>query len=345
MSGTLGPDERPEGRYVPTVGISQANGTALVSAITDGGQTLLGNLSVQAFANNVTTNNVLATTKMGDQSNVYQIGGHSDSVEAGPGINDNGSGTGSLLELAVQLSNFSVNNAVRFSFWSAEEEGLLGSTYYTDNASNDTLARVRLYNNFDMVASPNYVHAVYDGDGSAFNLSGPPGSAEAEKLFLDWFASQNIPTVPTEFSGRSDYQGFINNGIPASGLFTGAEGIKSAEEAALFGGEADVAYDVNYHEAGDNVANCNWTAWLVNSKAIAHTIGTYAVSWEGFPTRNGTNGTSVARRSIGGGARRSKNLLEGRWNGRSEGRSRNVRREVARKEVGKKSWYRSNIKI
>lgn len=324
---------------MPTVGISLANGTALVSALTNSSQTILGNLSVQAFANNITTNNVLATTKMGDQANVYQVGGHSDSVGAGPGINDDGSGIVALLELAVQLSKFSVNNAVRFSFWAAEEEGLVGSTYYTDTASNGTLADIRLYNNFDMIASPNYVYAVYDGDGSAFNLSGPIGSAEAEQLFIDWFASEGIPTIPTEFSGRSDYQGFIDKGIPASGLFTGAEGIKNDEEAALFGGEAGVAYDVNYHLVGDDVSNVNGAAWLVNSRAIAHTLGTYGVSWDGFPTRNGTNSTSLVRRSVGGGARRSKNLLEGRWDGQS------LQKEVGRKDVGLKCDHKPDATI
>ena len=97
--------------------------------------------------------------------------------------------------------------------------------------------------------------SVYDGDGSAFSVSGPPGSAEAEQLYLDWFADQGIPTVPSAFDGRSDYQSFIGKGVPAGGLFTGYESLKTAEEAVLFGGQAGVAYDINYHKAGDTVSS------------------------------------------------------------------------------------------
>ena len=244
-------------------------------------------MNVDSVVTTSYTNNVLATTKRGDQNNVLQVGGHADSVAAGPGLNDDGSGIVGLLELAVQLTKFDVKNAVRFSFWSGEEEGLIGSTYYVNNLPADEQARIRMYLNFDMIASPNYVLAVYDGDGSAFNLTGPPGSAQAEALFNDYFNNiEDVPTVPTEFSGRSDYQGFINVGIPSGGLFTGAEGIKTAEQAALFGGQADVAYDPNYHLVGDTIDNCNGVAWTVNTRAIAHSIATYGNSWEGIPERS-----------------------------------------------------------
>ncbi|MFC5822465.1 hypothetical protein [Nonomuraea insulae] len=52
----------------------------------------------------------------------------------------------------------------------------------------------------------------------------------------------------TDFDGRSDYGPFIATGVP-SGLFTGAEGVKTAEEAALFGGTAGQPYDPCYHQA------------------------------------------------------------------------------------------------
>ena len=139
-----------------------------------------------------------------------------------------------------------------------------------------------------MIASPNYVYSIYDGDGSAFNLTGPPGSDYAEQSFIDYFKDHGLPTIPTAFDGRSDYQGFVDAGIPSGGVFTGAEGIKTAEEAQLFGGEAGVAYDINYHGAGDNVANLNATAFLINSKCIADTVAQYGTSWDGIPARNGT---------------------------------------------------------
>ena len=75
-----------------------------------------------------------------------------------------------------------------------------------------------------MIASPNYIYAIYDGDGSAFNMAGPAGSAEIKHFFKAWLAD----------NGRSDHQAFINNDIPAGGAFSGAEEIKT-EEAAMFG--------------------------------------------------------------------------------------------------------------
>jgi aminopeptidase Y len=116
---------------------------------------------------------------------------------------------------------------------------------------------------FDMLASPNYAYQIYDGDGSAFNVTGPPGSAEAEHAFQSYFtkeAQQNWTEV--EFDGRSDYGPFLDVGIACGGLATGAEGIKTEAEEEMFGGQAGVAYDINYHGPGDNVTNLDMGAWI-----------------------------------------------------------------------------------
>ena len=238
--------------------------------------------------------NVIAQTKGGDANNVLVLTAHTDSVDAGPGINDNGSGSIGLLEIAVQLARFSVDNAIRFVWVAAEEFGLLGSTYYVSQLSEEERNKIRLELNFDMIASPNFVYAIYDGDGSAFNVSGPPGSAEAEKLFEDYFTNDaGLKYVPTEFDGRSDYGPFLKAGIPTGGLFTGAEQIKTEEEQAVFGGQAGVAYDINYHGAGDNVANLNLTAFLENTKAIAHSVATYGRSFDTIPPRIPANARTI----------------------------------------------------
>ena len=115
---------------------------------------------------------------------------------------------------------------MRFAWWGAEEAGLVGSTFYVNdilaNAPED-LDDIEMYLNFDMVGSPNYGFFIYDGDGSGFGLVGPEGSDDIEALFERFYAERAIPSEPTAFSGRSDYQAFINNGVPAGGLFTGAE--------------------------------------------------------------------------------------------------------------------------
>ncbi|OTA89199.1 hypothetical protein M434DRAFT_398714 [Hypoxylon sp. CO27-5] len=289
-AGTLGGvnDEIPVG------GITRADGLRLVSQIAEGA-TVTSSGEFWQYIANTTSYNVVASSKHGDASNVLFLGAHSDSVEAGPGINDNGSGSCGILTIAKQLAKFRTDNQVRFAWWTAEEEGLLGSEHYVNTAAPADLDKVRLYLNFDMIASPNYVLGVYDGDGSSYNLSGPPGSAEVEKLFEEWYESQDLPYVGSEFSGRSDYGPFLDVGVPCGGLETGADGVKTEEEVALFGGTAGIWYDPNYHSAKDNVTNLNPEAFEATSKAIAHAVATYGQSWEGFPTRNVT---SLSRKSL-----------------------------------------------
>jgi len=213
------------------------------------------------------------------------VGAHLDSVPAGPGINDNGSGTAAILETALQIGNYPVKNKIRFAFWAAEELGLLGSDQYVEGLSAAERDRIRLYLNFDMIASPNFAYKLYDGDDSDATgaPAGPPGSAQIETQLASFFTSRGLATVGTDFDGRSDYGPFIAVGIPAGGIFTGAEGLKTAAEAALFGGAAGVAYDVCYHQSCDTLANPNQTALDVNSDAIADSTARYAFNLTSIP--------------------------------------------------------------
>jgi Zn-dependent M28 family amino/carboxypeptidase len=151
FNGTLGAPPRPEGEYVASVSISQELATTYLNAIA-GGATIEATVDVTTLVSNTSTYNVLATTKSGDQYNKLALGAHTDSVLAGPGINDDGSGTVGILEVAKTLSKYRINNAVTFGFWAAEEEGLLGSTYYVENLPANESAQIRAYLNFDMVS-------------------------------------------------------------------------------------------------------------------------------------------------------------------------------------------------
>jgi len=237
-------------------------------------------LQMRLFANVsrelATTQNLIAESPGGNPHNVIMAGAHLDSVQAGPGINDNGSGSSALIEVAQQMSRLNLPNKLRFAWWSAEEDGLVGSTRYVASLNEDQLADIEMYLNFDMIASPNYGLFIYDGDGSGFGLTGPPGSDDIEHLFERYFAERNIPSEPTEFSGRSDYQAFINNDVPAGGLFTGAEVPKTAAQVAKWGGTAGVAYDHCYHSACDTIDNLNHEALSINSDAIAYVMYLYA---------------------------------------------------------------------
>jgi Zn-dependent M28 family amino/carboxypeptidase len=289
LNGTLGEAEGLAA--IPSIGTTQSLGQSLVAQLAGG--PVVVNVNAQTSSRALLTRNVLAELPgRDDGTNTIVVGAHLDSVNAGPGINDNGSGSASILETAVQMAKVKPFNTVRFAWWSAEESSLVGSTRYVDSLTQPELDRIALNLNFDMVGSPNYVRFVYDGDNSAFPVgpgaaAGPPGSAQIEALFHEYFASQGLPSAETPFSGRSDYGPFIAEGIPAGGLFTGAEGIKTPEQVAIWGGTAGIQYDPCYHAACDTYANNSNAALDGNADAIAHAVITYAQNTEAI---NGVRG-------------------------------------------------------
>ncbi|QBX57507.1 M20/M25/M40 family metallo-hydrolase [Nocardioides seonyuensis] len=266
LHGTLG----GPGDYAPATGITQADGKALLARL---GETTT--FEAQTVLEERSTFNVLAETDKGRDDNVVMMGAHLDSVNDGPGINDNGTGSAALLETAVQLAKANkLNNKLRFAWWGAEEHGLLGSEHYVaDLKENDpaALEDIATYLNFDMVGSPNHIIGVYDADQSTYeaDVDVPEGSAETEDVLTDWFDSQDQAWVDTPFSGRSDYAAFIDAGIPSSGLFTGADDVKTEEQEDLFGGTAGIILDPNYHTPEDDISNLNVDALDVMSDAIA----------------------------------------------------------------------------
>ena len=285
--GTLGGEVDPD--FV-SIGMDFATGLALAGD-PDAEVTIEATTSVTPQ----TSSNVIADWPGTNPDNVVMVGAHLDSVPEGPGINDNGSGSAAILEIARELAanDIETENTVRFAWWGAEESGLVGSDSYVfgdgdmlEGISDEEYERIKLYLNFDMVASPNFMRGVYDGDGDAFELEGPPGSDDIETAFEDFFESIGVPSVPTEFSGRSDYQAFISVGIPAGGLFTGAEGVKTEAEAELFGGTAGVAYDPCYHQACDDIDNLDLGVFADNISAIASVTMQYANSLDGIPARD-----------------------------------------------------------
>ena len=248
-------------------------------------------LNLEAEIVQVVTENLIADTTTGRTDRTVVVGAHLDGVAEGPGINDNGSGSAAILETALQMAALGIEprNRVRFAFWSGEEDGLLGSDYYVSQLTKSEIKGTAVNLNFDMVGSPNPVNFVYDGDGDALGVAGPNGSGVVEDVFTDYFASQGEPSEPTDFDGRSDYFGFIEAGIPAGGLFTGAEGIKSAEQADIYGGTAGQPYDPCYHAACDTTSNINEDTLDLMADAIAHSTLTFA------ETTSAVNGTGKGK--------------------------------------------------
>ncbi|MGH9193232.1 MAG: M28 family metallopeptidase [Acidimicrobiales bacterium] len=289
-----------DGLEVPTVAATIETGTALANGVNQGDTGLTARFKIDWRPGIYPTQNVIAETKGGDPNNVIVVGAHLDSVGTGPGINDNGSGSSTILEIAEQLRKFHPRNKVRFIWFGAEESGLLGSAHYVASLPPDERAKIAAMLNFDMVGSPNFVRFVYDGDLSDSPPppgGAPEGSAQIEQLFLDYFNSKGLPTAPTAFDGRSDYGPFIEVGIPAGGLFTGAEGIKTEEQAEIYGGTAGEQYDPCYHLGCDNILNLSLRALDQMSDAAAHVTITLAQSAELSGGEGGEVGSAATLQS------------------------------------------------
>ena len=268
---------------VPVIEMSAEAGAALVEFIeaeAAAGRTVTLTITTSTVSEIRESENVIAETTTGRTDRVVVSGAHLDSVIEGPGINDNGSGSAAQLEVALQMAELEIEpvNQVRFIWFGAEEAGLVGSAYYISQLTKRELKDIAVMLNFDMIGSPNPGWFVYDGDASDTASTGSTGSGVVEDVFADFFASIGREIEPTAFDGRSDYDAFVAAGIPAGGLFTGAEDIMTAEQAAKWDGEAGVAFDVCYHAACDTYDNVDLIALDEMTDAMAHAILTFAMS-------------------------------------------------------------------
>ncbi|MET7823601.1 MULTISPECIES: M28 family metallopeptidase [unclassified Streptomyces] len=220
--------------------------------------------TVQQFTSGGRTGyNLIADWPGGDTGRVVMAGSHLDSVTAGPGINDNGSGSAAVLEtaLAVARSTYQPTKHLRFAWWGAEELGMVGSRYYVNSLTTANRAKISGYLNFDMIGSPNPGYFVYDDDPAI------------EKTFKTYFTGIGVSTeIETEGDGRSDHAPFKSAGIPVGGLFSGADYIKTSAQAAKWGGTAGKAFDACYHSSCDTSSNINDTALNRNADALAYAV-------------------------------------------------------------------------
>lgn len=211
--------------------------------------------------------NVIADWPGGDTNNVYMFGAHLDSVAAGPGVNDNGSGSATVLELALTLAatNPTLRNHVRFAFWTDEEQGLNGSEYYANSLPTAERTKIKGYFNFDMVASingGNFINRITSGVGSVL------------KAYYDSIGVQTEEN--TEGAGRSDDASFNTIGVQTSGVASGASRVKTSAQVTKWGGTA-TAFDPCYHKACDTYPS-NVSDTLLNraGDAAAYALWTLA---------------------------------------------------------------------
>jgi Zn-dependent M28 family amino/carboxypeptidase len=232
----------PTGVRIPVLGVSYAVGRSLALAARRGRTAV--RVRVRARVAKRQTANVVADLP-GRSDRVVALGAHLDSVPAGPGINDDGSGVALLLEVARALRGSHLDATVRFAFWSAEELGLLGSRHYVRSLPEKQRKRIDAYLNFDMVGSPNYSRLVYGG------------SRHIEGALRAAFHEQRLAVARTSIGARSDHASFERAGIDVGGVFTGADEAKTSADTRLFGGRAGRPHDPCYHRACDRLPHVN----------------------------------------------------------------------------------------
>lgn len=213
--------------------------------------------------------NVIADWPGGDPDQVVMFGAHLDGVSAGPGINDNASGSAMLLELALTLAaqNPSLTRHVRFAWWTDEEQGLNGSDFYVRALPSTERSKIIGYFNFDMIAS---VNAGYFINRISSSLG------QTVKAYYDSIGVQTEEN--TEGAGRSDDASFNAYGIQTSGIAAGASRVKSSTQVAKWGG-TQTSFDPCYHRSCDTwPSNIDTTVLDRAADASAHTLWTMAVN-------------------------------------------------------------------
>jgi len=259
---------------LPAYGISHSLGVIL-----RGTENLVLAINVETRKEMSVTSNVFAETLTGDPRNVIIIGSHLDGVKAGAGVNDNGSGSSVNLEMALMAARClpSPRNKVRFAWWAAEELGLLGSHHYVDDLienNPEELDSISFNMNLDMLGSPNFFYGIYNGSGAAPDIR--EKCVIIQREFERYMRTNGKPYLLTPFSGRSDYGPFIEAGIPAGGLFSGAETVKNSTGRSTFGGLANTAYDPCYHDYCDSFDNISPVSITTLGSAAYHTVVFFA---------------------------------------------------------------------
>ncbi|HEX6140362.1 MAG TPA: M20/M25/M40 family metallo-hydrolase [Candidatus Limnocylindria bacterium] len=252
---------------IPVVGATHAMGVALDTAARDGQQVTL---DFETSISQRPAVNVIAETPGGNPDEVVMLGGHLDSVIDGPGINDDGSGTMTVLEIARQLAGMDPARKVRVAFWAAEEIGLYGSFRYTDGLNEGQADAIEAYLNFDMLGSGHGVRLVYDDADAA------AGSELITDAFEDYFTAHDLAWAPENLGGASDHFSFQLHHIPTGGLFSGASERASREIADRFGLNPNQQLDGCYHLACDRLDRINRDLLDQMAHAAAYVTGLLA---------------------------------------------------------------------
>lgn len=185
---------------IPTIALSGAAGQEIVKRLPKG--TVRARVKSDSGLEERTGYNVIGTLK-GKTDETIVMGGHYDSVPAGPGAGDNGSGTAVILELARTFAQKpEPEHTLVFIAFDAEELGLFGSRAYVDDLSETQLQKMRAMLNFDMLGAGSGP-LILMGDGDIALLS----RSSAQQLQIDARNGQ----MPS--NAGSDHESFARKGV------------------------------------------------------------------------------------------------------------------------------------
>ncbi|KAJ1552575.1 hypothetical protein HK405_010794 [Cladochytrium tenue] len=280
-------------RETPVAVLVDASGTlSVLKAQLDASVKVKVDIAILGEYRNVTAKNVICETTEGNPNNTIVIGAHIDGVPFGPGIDDNASGSATLLELLQALYRGGyhrrLRNRVRFCWWGAEELGLLGSYHYVNSLSPAELAAVALNINLDMLAAPNGWPRLGDPD------SLPPGPVReathaADRVAAPILAAAVAAAVKSAglragsqpfgrdlLAAGSDHFPFLEAGVPSVSLATGASHVASAADRTRFGAVAGAPADPCYHRACDTRDNVDQALLRAMAVAAANILQVFA---------------------------------------------------------------------
>ena len=188
---------------VPTVGITADEGGSLLRRMASGPTAV--KLTSRSLFEDRPSLNVVAHGGDPTASGRMLVGAHLDSVAAGPGANDNASGSAAVLELARAFADRPERERLTFALFGAEEEGLWGSRRYVERLGEATARRLRGMVNLDMVAV-----------GDRFEIgSAGERSRDLQRRGLDAAAELGLRARPFDAGGSSDHASFSAAGVPA----------------------------------------------------------------------------------------------------------------------------------
>ncbi len=183
----------------------------------------------------VKTQNVIATIEGSDpelKKEYIVIGAHYDHLGMGGpgsgsrmpdtiavhnGADDNATGVAAVIELAEMLNSEKDNlrRSVIFMAFGAEEMGLLGSQYFTNEPLVD-IGNIVAMVNFDMIGR-------LDSTKRTIMIAGTGTAEQMESLLLDYEKSSSLKfSHSPEGYGASDHASFYGSGVPVLMIFTGA---------------------------------------------------------------------------------------------------------------------------